>query len=120
MSRNKAPDEPNINEARENIKKRKEMGNSKAVLEGAKRATENATKGKTPPSSPNAKLPTPQPTPEGTLYHEYVPVYLRYALYHHYSHSVMHNYYINLILYSRTKGLRRYGGDDYRGTITTS
>jgi hypothetical protein len=91
MPRNKAPEEPNVNEARENIKKMKEMAKSKAV-EGAKRAPENTTKGKTPPSSPNAKVSTPQPTPEGTLSHECVFVYLHYyALCHRYSYIVMHN-----------------------------
>ncbi len=48
MPRNKGADEPNVNEARENIKKRKEMAKSKAVEE-AKRASENTTKGKLPP-----------------------------------------------------------------------
>ena len=89
MPLNKAPDEPNVNEARENIKKMKEMAKSKAV-EGAKRAPENTTKGKTPPSSPNAKVSTPQPTPEGTLSHECVPVYLNYALHHRYSYIVVY------------------------------
>ena len=66
MPRNKATDEPNVNEARENIQKMKEMAKSKTV-EGAKKATDNLTKEKTPPASPHPKVPTPKPTPEGTL-----------------------------------------------------
>ena len=66
MPRNKANEEPNVNEARANIQKMKEMAKSKTV-EGAKKATDTMTKEKTPPASPHPKVPTPKPTPEGTL-----------------------------------------------------
>ena len=66
MKRNKGSDEPNVNEARANIQKRKEMAKSKTV-EGAPKASDNMTKEKTPQASPHPKVPTPKPTPEGTL-----------------------------------------------------
>ena len=91
MTRNKGSDEPNVNEARANIQKMKEMGKSKTG-EGAKKASDNMTNDKTPPASPNPKVPTPKPTPEGTLKPACdVPVYLLFALHHRYSSFVMHN-----------------------------
>ncbi len=66
MTRNKGSDEPNVNEARANIPKRKEMAKSKTI-EGATKDSDNMTKEKTTPASPNPKVPTPKPTPEGTL-----------------------------------------------------
>ncbi len=66
MPRNKGADEPNVNEARENIQKRKEMAKKNAIEE-AKTPSDNTPKGNTPPASPNAKLPTPQPTPRYTI-----------------------------------------------------
>ena len=90
MKRNKGSDEPNVNEARANIQKMKEMGKSKTG-EGAKKATDTMTKEKTPPASPHPKVPTPKPTPEGTLKPACdVPVYLLFALHHRYSSFVMH------------------------------
>ncbi len=68
MPRTKNTGEPNVNEARENIKRPKEAAKSKAA-EVQSDATDSTTKRKTPPSSPNAKVPapTPTPTPEGTF-----------------------------------------------------
>jgi hypothetical protein len=84
MGRSKATEEPNVNEARDRIQKRKELAKSKAVA-GDEIVPEITTKAKTPPPSPNAAVPITDPTPEGTLTIYCVYVYLYYALYHRYS-----------------------------------
>ncbi len=61
MGRSKATEEPNVNEARDMIQKRKELAKSKAV-EGDKNVPEKTTKAKTPPPPPHAGVPITDPT----------------------------------------------------------
>ena len=96
MARSKATEEPNVNEARDMIQKRKELAKSKAV-EGDKMVPEKTTKAKTPPPSPHAGVRNTNPTPEGTLTTYYVYVYRYYALYHRYSALFWHYLYMYFV-----------------------
>jgi hypothetical protein len=95
MPGKKATDVPNVNEARDKIKKRKELAQSKAV-QAETRAPENATREKSPPPSPNAGVPVPDPPPEGPIRCHFI-VYLHYVLDLRYYAFLKHYVYMYVV-----------------------